>query len=123
MAWTISQSLLQDLMSAAKRVYPYEFISMLSVGEKNAHHVTEFVVLPAEYGLVHSQLRSDLIPNDPLIVGTVHSHPSRSTRASNADKNVFARLGSFHLILGYPYSLSSFQAYSSFGNPISVKVV
>jgi proteasome lid subunit RPN8/RPN11 len=121
--WKIKKSLLSDVMMAARHVYPNEFIAMLGVSPHDPFLVSEFVVIPAEYGRVHSQLRTDLIPLDDLIVGTVHSHPSPSVQSSSADKNAFARLGTIHLILGYPYALSLFRAYGSDGKPLPVVVV
>jgi proteasome lid subunit RPN8/RPN11 len=110
-------------MGAAKKVYPLEFISMLSVSEENLSCLSELVILPAEYGWDFSELRTDLIPFDPLIVGSVHSHPTSSMRPSSADRLVFARLGKIHLILGHPYGISSFSAYDSNGKKILLPIV
>lgn len=123
MSWSIKQSLLDDLLYSAKAVYPNEFIAMVGVTRAQPFVLNECIVLPAEYGRIHSQLRADLIPFDPTIVGTVHSHPSPSSRASAADRNAFARLGKIHLILGYPYDSVSFSAYSSDGKKVPLPIV
>jgi proteasome lid subunit RPN8/RPN11 len=118
----MTSSVLRDLMSSAKRVYPYEFIAMLGVSSSRPDCISEVVVLPAEFGEDFSEIRSDLIPFDPLIVGTVHSHPDAITRPSPEDRNVFSRLGKVHLILGHPYDARSFSAYDSRGRKIRLAV-
>lgn len=122
-AWTITRSLLRQLMQAARNVYPLEFIALLSTTPTNRSQISEFVVVPAEFGLAHSQLRTDLIPTDPLIVGTVHSHPTPSAVASDADLDAFARLGDVHLILRRPFDDSSFRAYLANGKSFTLPVV
>jgi len=110
-------------MRAAQKVYPLEFIAMLGVSKSNPNCLSEFVILPAEFGEDYSELHTELIPFDSLIVGSVHSHPDYGTRPSPEDLNVFSRLGKIHLILGRPYSLSSFSAYDSKGRKVSMPVV
>lgn len=110
-------------MDAAKRIYPLEFIAMVSVSKENPSCLSEFVVLPAEFGEDYSELHTELIPFDSLIVGSVHSHPDSITRPSPEDLNVFSRLGKIHLILGRPYSSSSFSAYNSKGKKVSMPLV
>ncbi len=122
-SWKIKRSLLSDLMSAARKVYPDEFIAMLGVSTPLSMVLSEMVVFPAEFGKTHSQLRWDLVPFDPLIVGSVHSHPSHSASPSSADLNAFSRMGKIHLILAYPFSLASFRAYSVRGKLVSIEIV
>ncbi len=123
MEWKLKRSLLRQLMRAAQTVYPNEFISMVAVSPTDKNLVSEFVILPAEFGRVHSNIRADLMPVDPTIVGTVHSHPSPSTQASGQDKETFSRLGRFHLILGYPFDDACFTAYDSSGRRVRVEIV
>ena len=104
-------------------MYPDEFIALLSVTPEHPHVLSQFVVVPAEFGRTHSQLREDLIPTDPLIAGTVHSHPSPSARASEQDLIAFSRLGEIHLILAYPYNETSFRAYSASGKSRTIPLV
>ncbi len=121
--WKITRSLIRNLMHAAQNVYPDEFIALLSVTESDPHLISEFVVIPAEFGRTHSQLHEELIPTDPLIVGSVHSHPSPSARASEQDLIAFSRLGEVHLILRHPYSESSFRAYLRNGKSVTIPLV
>lgn len=121
--WKLSYDTLCDVLESAKHTYPNEFISLLSVSDKNPFLISEFVVVPSSFGRDHSVLRSDLIPFDPFIVGSVHSHPSSSMVPSRADKVSFSRLGKIHLILGFPYSVGDFRSYDEKGFPVRLEVV
>ncbi len=120
--WKITSSLLRDLLFAAKRSHPNEFIALLSTLERNASLVEEIVVVPATSGRDYAALHSELIPFDPLIVGTVHSHPTPSPYPSEQDLIAFARMGELHLILAYPYSPSGVRAFNARGKPIPLRV-
>ncbi len=119
----IRASVLRDISLVAQKNHPNEFIALLGVGEKSSHVVSELVYVPFESGRTFSGLYSELIPFDELVVGTVHSHPSPSAFPSDADLNVFSRMGRVHLIIAYPYSPQSIRAYSSKGKPISLRTV
>ncbi len=123
MPWSITKSLIRNLMHAAARVYPLEFIAMVGVSKDTPYCLSEIIVLPAEFGEDFSELHTELIPFDPLIVGSVHSHPDDVTRPSAEDLNVFSRLGKIHLILGHPYDETSFSAYDSKGKKVNLRVV
>ncbi len=120
--WFISPSLVRNICNSARATYPDEFISMLGVKEKGSHTLSELVIVPAEFGKTHSTIRVDLIPFDPLIVGSIHSHPNENARPSSADRNFFSRMGEIHLIAGYPYSFDTMRAYSAKGTLISLKL-
>lgn len=120
--WSITPSLVRNICSAARSTYPNEFISMLGVKEKGSHTLSELVILPSEFGRTHSTIRADLIPFDPLIVGSIHSHPDEGAYPSSADKNFFSRMGHVHIIAGYPYSFETMRAYDSKGKRITLAV-
>ncbi|MDP2666994.1 MAG: Mov34/MPN/PAD-1 family protein [Candidatus Diapherotrites archaeon] len=121
--YTISPLVLANLMMAAKKVYPDEFICLVASSPQRPRHISELVILPAEFGKTHSQIRLDLSPYDPFVLGIVHSHPSPDMRASSADRNIFARFGKIHLILGHPYSLSDFRAYDNQGHRVPLAII
>lgn len=121
--WKITSSLLRGLLLAAKRSHPNEFIALLSTLERNASLIEEIVVLPAASGRDYAALHSELIPFDPLIVGTVHSHPTPSPYPSEQDLMAFARMGEVHLILAHPYIPSWVRAFNARGKPIPLRVV
>ena len=122
-AWKITRRLLRELLHAASCVYPNEFISMLSISEKNNRVISSFVVLPAQFGRAHAQLHTEFLPMDDTIVGTVHSHPSSSVRPSSQDTSTFSRLGNVHLFLGFPFNESDVAAYDGRGKRIFFEIV
>ncbi|MBI4043960.1 MAG: Mov34/MPN/PAD-1 family protein, partial [Candidatus Diapherotrites archaeon] len=64
-------------------------------------------------GEAFSSLRSDLIPFDSRIVGTIHSHPSGKGHPSSEDLNAFSRMGSIHLIAYPPFEWTHFNAFNA----------
>ncbi|MBR9703370.1 hypothetical protein GOV10_04995, partial [Candidatus Woesearchaeota archaeon] len=52
-------------------------------------------------------------------VGTVHSHPSSSTRWSRADLRLFNKFGWVHAIIGRPYKAENMVFYDKNGNGFS----
>lgn len=115
------KGLLEALCSAARSVYPDEFIALLSV-KQDIRLVEEFVAVPAVFGRNFSSFRPDLVPLDPKIVGTIHSHPSRNNSPSQADLGVFSS-GRVNLIIGFPYALGSTRAFDNFGNELEIELV
>ena len=118
----IKKSVLLDVIDAARNTFPDEFFAMLAVKEKEGL-VEEFVVVPAVFGKAHTIIRSDLVPFDKKIVGSVHSHPSPNAFPSSADINSFRHFGEIHLIIAAPFNLSSINAFDWKGKRIELKVV
>jgi proteasome lid subunit RPN8/RPN11 len=116
--WKIRSSLVHDLIRAAQKSHPNEFMAMLSVREKGSSIIDEIVVVPMQAGRDYATLHSELIPFDPLIVGTVHSHPTPSPFPSSQDLLTFARLGKVHAILHYPYSPDSLRVFDGEGEEL-----
>ncbi len=117
----IKKHVIESIREAAKKVYPNEFISMLGVNEKN--EINELVMFPAVFGKSFSSIRSDLIPFDRKIVGTIHSHPSRNNNPSSADLKVFSSLGKIHLIICWPYNLGDIKAFDSEGKQTTIEEI
>jgi proteasome lid subunit RPN8/RPN11 len=63
-----------------------------------------------------------MIPNDSNAAGSVHSHPNGVLQPSDADLATFGR-GQVHLIIGYPYTRESWQAFDRKGHPTDLPVV
>jgi proteasome lid subunit RPN8/RPN11 len=63
------------------------------------------------------------LPIDFRRVGTAHSHPSGNATPSDADLHLFSQSGSVHIIMGYPYTLNSWKAYSRDGEEMRLDVV
>jgi proteasome lid subunit RPN8/RPN11 len=70
-----------------------------------------------------ASLRSEMIPTNVGGVGTVHSHPSGSTRPSDEDLRTFAKKGVRHIIVGRPYDKKTWQCYNAKGEPVELEVL
>ena len=121
--WKIREALVYEIMQVSQKYYPNEFAGMLGVGEVESHYITELVVVPYTSGKTFAEFRWDLIPFDPLIVGTIHSHPSYSLHPSIADASTFSKLGKIHVIVAKPFSIDHFQAYDSQSRRVEMKRV
>lgn len=101
---------------SAKACFPNEF---LCLARQKDGVVSELVLLPGTvYGDEHSFLNEWMAPIDYDIVGTVHSHPGYSNRASEEDLTYFSNMRGIHFITCQPYDRSSWKAYDSNGNVI-----
>jgi len=122
--WSITKDCLQLIIESAKSSYPQEFGGLLRKDDILKDTLAEVVLLPGTIsGDSHAIFRMNMKPIDFSIVGTVHSHPSPNFRPSQADKQLFERYGSVHIIMAYPYTDVSWQAYDHQGDPINIHVV
>jgi len=117
----IKETVLESVCIAARNVYPNEFISML--GKNKENEINELVVFPAVYGRNFSSIRTDLIPFDRSIIGTIHSHPNRNNNPSQGDLKVFSALGEIHLIICWPFNLDNIKSFNRQGKEINSEAV
>ena len=86
--------------------------------------ITEFLLVP---GTISSESYAIFsvhhLPIDFSIVGIAHSHPRGSIEPSEADLKHFSQFGQIQIIMGYPYDLTSWKAYSRDGDEIHLDVV
>ena len=116
----ITETALEFMLECAKGAHPREFIGLLRA-EKGV--ITETLLFPgSKFNRSSSSLLFDMVPPDPSIVGSVHSHPSEPI-PSKADLEFFRRTGRIHLIIGYPYTASTVAAYDAFGKPTTLELV
>ena len=120
--YQVKQSLLDSLLESARAVYPNEFICLIG-STQDSLILDDLIVVPAVYGENFSYIHSHLVPLDPSIQGSVHSHPSTANYPSTADKAAFRKLGQVHLIIGYPYNYTSVKMYDSKGHPLPFEVI
>ena len=119
--WAIKSDTLQMILESAKSVHPNEFSAALRAKDGIIY---ELMLLPGTVaGNRHSIMQLHMLPIDFTVVGSVHSHPGPSSRPSAADIHFFSKFKSIHIIVAYPYSESSWQAYDHAGHPIKLRIV
>ncbi|MBA3046570.1 MAG: hypothetical protein FP824_10230 [Euryarchaeota archaeon] len=120
----ITRKLLNTLLAASRDQQSNvgEFICVLRASEGV---ITEFLLIP---GTVSSEgyalFNLHNLPIDLSIVGTAHSHPPGSQpRPSEQDIKQFSQYGQVQIIIGHPYTMDSWKAYSRDGQEIHLDVV
>ena len=109
------------IMEAARSTHPKEFAGLLSA--ENGI-ITEVVILPGTIsGSSHAIFQLHMAPIDFSLVGTVHSHPSYSSLASDADVHLFQKYGRIHIIISMPYTLDSWKAYMGDGKQVNLEII
>jgi len=122
--WKIKQECLDLILECAKSNYPKEFGGLLRVDSISKDTIIEVVILPGTIsGDSHAIFQLHMLPIDYSIVGTVHSHPSPSPRASEADLWLFQKFGKIHIIAAQPFNEESWKAYDYSGNDLEVVIV
>ena len=120
--WGIKKAIIDFIIEASKDSYPNEFYAKLL--QKDGV-ITEFSIIRTIQGKRHAIPFTHMEPPDIFLAtaGTVHSHPSGFNRPSNADLELFRKYGDTHIIIGFPYTESTWQAYDRAGEPIHLEVV
>ncbi len=122
--WKITLDCLNLILECAKSNYPNEFGGLLRVDSNKKNTITEIVILPGTIsGDSHAIFKLHMLPIDFTIVGSVHSHPSPSNHPSNADLQLFRKIGKVHIIAAIPYNKYSWKAYDYNGREIEMKIV
>ncbi len=116
----IKRELLITILEAAKNAHPDEFIALLA-GDKDV--LEELVFLPFISGNVSALIHLEMLPIGMKVYGTVHSHPSSSCEPSEEDLALFTRFGNYHIIVCYPYDMSSWKCYDRTGKEVKLEVV
>jgi len=117
----IKKRTLRMILEGAKSIYPREFAAMLKV-EKSV--INELWLIPGtESGETSALFRLHMMPPEPKVVGTVHSHPSNSFYPSEADLDLFRRFGYCHIIVCEPFDMKSWACYDGMGNERGLEVV
>ncbi|MCD6414086.1 MAG: Mov34/MPN/PAD-1 family protein [Candidatus Diapherotrites archaeon] len=104
----IKEDTLDFILEACRNTYPNEFLGLLRA---KGGTITEVLLIPgSKFEHTSSTLRRDMVPLDPTIVGSVHSHPGRPI-PSKADLNFFSKFGKIHLIVGYPFTRDTIAVF------------
>lgn len=120
--WGIKKAMIEFIIEASKDSYPNEFYAKLL--QKNGV-ISEFSIIRTIQGRRHAIPFTYMEPPDIFLetAGTIHSHPSGDNHPSKADLEFFSKTGDTHIIIAYPYTKYSWQAYDRTGKPIDLKVV
>ncbi len=109
------------IMEASKDTYPHEFGAFLRA---DGNIIYEIALLPGTIqGDQHTIFQMWQRPIDFSLVGSVHSHPSGNTHPSSQDLLMFSNSGDVHIIVGYPFTISSYSAYNRKGKSIDLKIL
>ena len=114
--------LLDSMLSFARMQHPREAILLLrgSVG-RDGIALEEHLLPPfASSGRGFAQFRPQMLPIDFSIVGTLHSHPSGSPRASPMDLNHL--YGRIMVIVAYPYTRDRVAVYDKRGERVLLEI-
>ncbi len=116
----IARDTLNFILEVCKSSYPNEFAGMLSA---DGDVITDVVVVPGTESTDESAVMQLFMLPNIHTVGTVHSHPTGDTRPSGDDLELFDTKGKIHIIVGAPYTISSWTSYDNEGKPVKLQVV
>ncbi len=119
----IAADTLEFALEAAEDTHPNEYMGMLRGTEarefdldRDGLLVTDVVVVPGtQSNPVSATVQTNMIPNNPTDIGSIHSHPNGVLRPSDEDLATFGR-GQVHIILGAPYRRDCWRAFDNQGN-------
>jgi len=117
----IRKRVLKMILEASKDSIPNEFGALLRAKDGV---IKELILLPGtEAGERSALFKLYMLPIDPTIVGTVHSHPSGFCYPSGADLDLFQKYGWIHIIVCSPFSMNSWACFDIVGEPRNLEVV
>jgi proteasome lid subunit RPN8/RPN11 len=126
----IASDTLDFALDASEDTHPNEYMGFLRgerarrVGiDRDGLVITDVLVIPGtESNPMSATVKSNMIPNDMKAVGSVHSHPNGVLKPSDADLATFGS-GEVHIIIGYPYRRSDWQAFDRDGEERELDVL
>ncbi|MDQ3970776.1 MAG: Mov34/MPN/PAD-1 family protein [Thermoproteota archaeon] len=115
---TITNNVINGIISYSKMHHPYEAILILEGKRKKGEIYINNLVIPpfSVHGPFYSGFPINELPFDLKYVGTAHSHPSGSSLPSIEDLNHF--YGLISIIICHPYDEGDIHAYNSQGKEL-----
>ena len=110
----IARDALEFVLEVSASSHPKEFAGML--------YETDQIITDVDVPINQSSNGTTVmdlftIPVSTHIVGSVHSHPSGELQPSDADIRLFIEKGGdYHIIVAYPYEITSWTCYDRVGN-------
>ena len=108
----ITKKLFKNLAGLAKNAVPNEIGGIL-LGKEIAD---DFILFPGEFSNHYIKMNLFNIPIYTNALGTFHSHPIGPLKPSQADLNMFSKIGSFHIIL----NSKDYRCYNNSGKEIKL---
>ena len=109
----IARDALKFVLEVSASSHPKEFAGMLYETDQI---ITDVDVPITQSTNVSAVMDLFMLPVNTHIVGSVHSHPSGGLQPSEADIHMFMQNGDYHIIVGYPYEITSWACYDRIGN-------
>lgn len=134
----VLDTVIEDLAIAADRAHPNETVLLLKTtrltelsitpdpahGHETARIITGFHVPPKmEQSPTRAAFDQTSLPVSMDIAGVAHSHPNGVVKPSQTDRNQGFALGDTHIIIGAPYTTSSWKAFDGTGEQKELAVV
>lgn len=117
----ILKETLDLVIECSKDNHPYEFAAALRAEDGI---ITEIMPIPGTIsGEEHAILPLHMLPPDWSICGVIHSHPIPDVRWSDEDLHLFGKFGHIHIIVAYPYSRNSWEAYNQKGDVVYLDII
>ena len=109
----IARDALEFMLEVSASSHPKEFAGMLY---ETGQIITDVDVPINQSSNGTTVMDLFTIPVSTHIVGSVHSHPSGELQPSDADIRLFMQKGDYHIIVAYPYEITSWACYDRIGN-------
>ncbi len=116
----IAREALEFMLKVSASSHPKEFAGMLYETNNVITHVDVPITKSSNVSAVMDLF---MLPVNPHLVGSGHSHPSGVLTPSDADIKMFMQNGSHHIIVGYPYDIHSWVCYDRGGNIRKLEVL
>ena len=116
----IARDALKFVLNVSASSHPKEFAGMLY---ETDGIITDVDVPITQSSNVSAVMNLFMLPVSTHIVGSVHSHPSGAIQPSDADIRLFMQSGDYHIIVGYPYDLTSWACYDRRGDTRKLDVL
>ena len=116
----IAREALKFVLEVSASSHPKEFAGML----RETNQIITHVDVPITHSSrVSAVMDLFMLPVNPHLVGSVHSHPSGVLTPSDADITMFMQSGDYHIIVGHPYDAQSWICYDRVGDIRSLEVL
>ena len=116
----IKRPAFEFIIEAGRNLHPKEFAGLL---RGNKEEIKEVLFLPGTaLGESSAHIDLNILPLDPSVIGSIHSHPSPNPNPSRTDLLFFSRFGFIHAIVAFPYTSQSLHFYDPHGKELKVVV-